>query len=108
MRSHRWRSIQSGLPESAHGSPELVKHALLVEADGMSCNTPPGGQLALKSGQLHGRAAGSSLPPPDPMGPAWRENLDLVSWRMVLRAEGSGALWPWESGEAQMEALRPR
>ena len=31
MRSHRWRSVQSGLPESAHGSPELVKHALLVE-----------------------------------------------------------------------------
>ena len=39
MRSHRWRSIQSGLPESAHGSPELVKHALLVEVDGMSRNS---------------------------------------------------------------------
>ena len=38
MRSHRWRSVQSGLPESAHGCPELVKHALLVEADGMSRN----------------------------------------------------------------------
>ncbi len=39
MRSRRWRSIQSGLLESAHGSPELVKHALLVEVDGMSRNT---------------------------------------------------------------------
>ena len=39
MRSRRWRSIQSGLPESAHGSPELVKHASLVEVDGMSRNT---------------------------------------------------------------------
>ena len=38
MRSHRWRSVQSGLPESAHGCPKLVKHALLVEADGMSRN----------------------------------------------------------------------
>ncbi len=38
MRSPRWRSIQSGLPESAHGSPELVKHASLVEVDGMSRN----------------------------------------------------------------------
>ena len=38
MHSHRWRSIQSGLPESAHGSPELVKHAQLIEVDGMSCN----------------------------------------------------------------------
>ena len=38
MRSHRWRSVQSGLPESAHGSPELLKHALLVEVDGMSRN----------------------------------------------------------------------
>jgi hypothetical protein len=43
MRSHRWRSVQSGLPESAHGCPELVKHALLVEANGMCRNTPPGG-----------------------------------------------------------------
>jgi hypothetical protein len=42
MGSRRWRSIQSGIPESAHGSPELVKHALLVEVDGMSCNTPNG------------------------------------------------------------------
>ncbi len=39
MRSRRWRSIQSGLPESAHGSPELVKHASLVEVDGMSHNS---------------------------------------------------------------------
>ena len=39
MRSRRWRSIQSGLPESAHGSPELVKHASLVEVDGMSRNS---------------------------------------------------------------------
>ena len=39
MRSRRWCSIQSGLPESAHGSPELVKHASLVEVDGMSRNT---------------------------------------------------------------------
>ena len=39
MRSHRWRSVQSGLPESAHGCPELVKHALLVEANGMCRNT---------------------------------------------------------------------
>ena len=39
MRSRRWHSIQSGLPESAHGSPEQVKHALLVEVDGMSRNT---------------------------------------------------------------------
>ena len=38
MRSHRWRSVQSGLPESAHGCPELVKHALLVEANGMCRN----------------------------------------------------------------------
>ena len=38
MRSHRWRSIQLGLPESAHGCPELVKHALLVEANGMCRN----------------------------------------------------------------------
>ena len=38
MRSHLWRSVQSGLPESAHGSPELVKHTLLVEVDGMSSN----------------------------------------------------------------------
>ena len=38
MRSRRWRSIQSGLPESAHDSPELVKHASLVEVDGMSRN----------------------------------------------------------------------
>ena len=37
MCSHRWRSVQSGLSESAHVSPELVEHALLVEADGMSC-----------------------------------------------------------------------
>ncbi len=36
MRSRRWRSIQSGLPESANGSPKLVKHASLVEVDGMS------------------------------------------------------------------------
>ncbi len=43
MRSRRWRSIQSGLPESAHGSPELVKHASLVEVEGMGRNTafPP-------------------------------------------------------------------
>jgi hypothetical protein len=39
MRSHLWRSIQLGLPESVHGCPELVKHALLVEVDGMSYNT---------------------------------------------------------------------
>jgi hypothetical protein len=39
MRSRRWRGIQSGLPESAHGSPELVKHASLVQVDGMSRNT---------------------------------------------------------------------
>jgi hypothetical protein len=39
MRSHRWRSIQSCLPESADGSPELVKYALLVEVDGMRRNT---------------------------------------------------------------------
>ncbi len=38
MRSRRWRSIQSGLPKSAHDSPELVKHASLVEVDGMSSN----------------------------------------------------------------------
>ena len=38
MRSRRWRSIQSGLPESAHGSPELVKHASPVEVDDMSRN----------------------------------------------------------------------
>ena len=38
MRSHRWRSVQSGLPESAHGCPELVKHALFVEANGMCRN----------------------------------------------------------------------
>ena len=38
MRSHRWRSVQSGLPESALGCPELVKHTLLVEVDGMSRN----------------------------------------------------------------------
>ncbi len=31
-------SIQSGLPESAHCSPEQVNHALLVEVDGMSHN----------------------------------------------------------------------
>ena len=45
MRSRRLRRVQLGLPESTHGSPELVKHALLVEVDGMSCNlnTPPGG-----------------------------------------------------------------
>jgi hypothetical protein len=42
MCSRRWRSIQLGLPES-HGSPELVKHASLVEVDGMSRNTPLGG-----------------------------------------------------------------
>ncbi len=42
MRNRRWHSIQSGLPESAHGSPELVKHASLVEVDSMSCNTPLG------------------------------------------------------------------
>ena len=30
MRSHRWRSVPSSLNESAHGCPELVKHALLV------------------------------------------------------------------------------
>ena len=44
MRSHRWRSVQSGLPESAraHGCPELVKHALLVEANGMCRNIPRG------------------------------------------------------------------
>ena len=42
MRSRRWRGIQSGLPESAHGSPELVKHALLVEANGMCRNRPLG------------------------------------------------------------------
>ena len=41
MHSHLWRSIQSGLPESAHGSPELVKHALLVEANGVCRNTGP-------------------------------------------------------------------
>ncbi len=40
--SRRWCNIQSGLPESAHGSPKLVKHALLVKVDGMSRNTPPG------------------------------------------------------------------
>jgi hypothetical protein len=39
MRSRRWRSIQSGLPESAHGSPELVKDPLFVEVDGMSRST---------------------------------------------------------------------
>ena len=79
MRSHRWRGVQSGLPESAHGFPELVKHALLVEANGMCPKGPPGGKT-----------------------------LDLVSWRMVLHAEGLKALWPWESGEAQLKALRPR
>jgi hypothetical protein len=39
MRCHQWRSIQQGLPKSAHGSSELVKQALLVEVDGMSRNT---------------------------------------------------------------------
>ncbi len=29
-------------PESAHGSPELVEHASLIEVDGMSSNTPLG------------------------------------------------------------------
>ena len=38
MRSRQWRSIQSGLPESAQGSPKLVKHTLLAEVDGMSSN----------------------------------------------------------------------
>jgi hypothetical protein len=38
MRYRRWRSIQSGLPELAHGSPEQVKHALLIEVDGVNCN----------------------------------------------------------------------
>jgi hypothetical protein len=40
MCSRRWRRIQSGLPESAHGSPELIKYALLEEVDGMSRNIP--------------------------------------------------------------------
>jgi hypothetical protein len=47
--SRRWRSIQSGLPESAHESPELVKHASLVEVDGMSRNTIQGQQAACNS-----------------------------------------------------------
>ena len=34
MRSSRWRSVQSG----HDGSPELVKHTLLVEVDGISRN----------------------------------------------------------------------
>ncbi len=39
MLCSQWRIIQSGFPESAHGSPELVKHALLVEVDGISRNS---------------------------------------------------------------------
>ena len=37
-----------GLPESAHGSPELVKHALFVtvEVDGMSRNRQVGCKLS--------------------------------------------------------------
>ena len=58
MRSHRWRSVQSGLPESAHGCPELVKHALLVEADGMSRNISPRGKWAEPV-----RAASGARPP---------------------------------------------
>jgi hypothetical protein len=51
MHSRRWRSIQSGLPESAHGSPELVKHALLrvVKVDGTSRNTPQPPEVARRA-----------------------------------------------------------
>ncbi len=59
MRSRLWRSIQSGLPESAHDSPELVKHASLVEVDGMSRNSDYG----------HDGAAGVWATPPHPPGP---------------------------------------
>jgi hypothetical protein len=52
MRSRRWRSFQSGLPESAHGSPELVKHASLVEVGGMSRNTE---HCCSESGLTHTR-----------------------------------------------------
>ena len=52
MRSHRWRSGQSGLPESAHGCPELVKHALLVEANGMCRNTTFGSGPTRQSDDL--------------------------------------------------------
>ena len=59
MRSHRWRSVQSGLPESAHGCPELVKHAFLVEANGMCRNRPLG-----RAGPCQ---APFSPPPPPPL-----------------------------------------
>ncbi len=51
MRSRRWRSIQSGLPVSAHGSPELVEHALLVDVDGMSRNIREGAGVATGRGE---------------------------------------------------------
>ena len=45
--------LYSGLPESAHGNSELVKHASLVEVDGMSRNT---GQYS-STGAVPGRGA---------------------------------------------------
>ncbi len=79
MRSRRRRSIQSGLPESAHGSPELVKHALLVEVDGMSRKSKWSGSESRASdrrvGPLpSGRVVVSSAyrrlrPPAAPSGP---------------------------------------
>ena len=59
MRSHRWRSVQSGLPESAHGCPELVKHALLVEANGM-CRNRRDGQI----GEMQGKGTGAAREKP--------------------------------------------
>ncbi len=54
MRSRQWHSIQSGLPESAHGSHGLVKHAPHLKVVGMSRNIPPG-RLVGAAPLLHSR-----------------------------------------------------
>ena len=85
MRSRRWRSIQSGLPASAHGSPKLVQLAFLAEVDGMRSNTPSGGPV----GAAPWPRSGSVPYPSGPYGFRLEKVLGHVSWVVLPHSGGS-------------------
>ncbi len=70
----------------------------------MSRNTPPGGLVGAAPWPRSGWFPSHSWTDSSRL----EELLDLVSSGPVLRSVGLESRWPWESNEAQQEALRPR
>jgi hypothetical protein len=94
MRSRRWRSFPAGPPEPAHGSPELVKHALLAETDSACAASHPRGAVARALSSY----SGSAHCPFSEEGQAATAKLRVAAERERER-EGALLSGDWSGGE---------